>query len=301
MRRPPFLKSGDKIGIVSPAKSIEPAQVKAAVRVFQRWGLEPVFGRHLYSKFNQFAGKDEDRAQDIQEFLNDNSIKAIIASRGGYGSNRIIDQLDFTNFKDHPKWIIGYSDLTVFHSHIHQNYNVETLHATMPLNFPENMTEDESVSTLRNALFGELVSYDLKETKIIRKGMAEAPIVGGNLAILVSLIGTPSDIKTNGKILLIEDVGENLYKIDRMMYQLKRAGRLKNLKGLLIGGFTDIEDNKIPFGQTAEEIIFNAVKEYSFPVISNFPVGHQKDNYSMFLGRNVNIDTINNKTKVNFL
>lgn len=301
MRRPLFLKPGDKIGLVSPAKSIQPKQVKAAVRVLQRWGLEPVFGRHLFSIHNQFAGKDEERAADIQEFLDDADIKAILASRGGYGSNRIIDQLDFSKFEKDPKWIIGYSDVTVFHCHIHQKYQIETIHATMPLNFPEDFTENESVKTLKNALFGEMSKYKFGNCQILQKGQTIAPLVGGNLAILCSLMGTPGELNTNGKILLLEDVGENLFRIDRMISQLKRAGKFKNLKGLIIGGFTAIEDNDTPFGQTAEEIIFEAVKEYGFPIISSFPVGHQEDNYAIFLGREIELLTLNHQVTINFL
>lgn len=301
MKRPAFLKSGDKIGLVSPAKSIHPEQLKSAVRVLQRWGLEPVFGRHLFSSHHQFAGKDEDRAADIQEFLDDNSIKAILSSRGGYGSNRIIDLLDFSNFEKNPKWIIGYSDITVFHSHIHQLYQVETLHATMPLNFPKDFTENKSVRMLKNALFGELKEYKFENCNILQKGQANALLVGGNLAIISSLLRTPSELNTNGKILLLEDVGENLFRVDRMIQQLKRAGKLKNLKAILIGGFTDMEDNDTPFGQTAEEIIFNATKEYGYPIVSNFPVGHQEENFALYLGREIEIQTLNHQVNINFL
>lgn len=301
MRRPPFLKSGDKIGLVSPAKSIQPEQVKAAVRVLQRWGLEPVFGRHLFSTHHQFAGRDEDRARDIQEFLDDNSIKAILASRGGYGSNRIIDHLDFSNFEQNPKWLIGYSDITVFHSHIHQNFQFETIHGTMPLNFPLDFSENGSVKTLKKALFGEIEHYRIEDCKVLQKGQAIAPLVGGNLAIIISLLGTSSELNTNGKILLLEDVGENLFRIDRMIQQLKRAGKLKNLKALILGGFTHMEDNDIPFGQTAEEIVFDAVKEYGYPVISHFPVGHQDQNFALYLGREVELRLINHQVNLKFL
>lgn len=301
MKTPAYLQSGDKIGLVSPAKSIQPDQVKAAVKVFQRWGLEPVFGRHLFSTYHQFAGKDQERAADIQEFLDDNSIKAILASRGGYGSNRIIDHLDFSNFEQKPKWLIGYSDITVFHCHIHQNYKVETIHGTMPLNFPLDFSENNSVLTLKKALFGELDHYRIEDCQVLQKGQAIAPLVGGNLAIIVSLLGTPSELNTNGKILLIEDIGENLYKIDRMIQQLKRAGKLKNLKALIIGGFTHMEDNDIPFGQTAEEIIFDAVKEYGYPVISRFPVGHQDQNLALYFGREIELLLINHQVHLKFL
>ncbi len=301
MRRPAYLKQGDKIGLVSPAKSIHAEQVKAAVRVLQRWGLEPVFGRHIFSTHHQFAGTDEQRAADIQEFLDDNSIKAILSTRGGYGSHRIIDRLDFTQFLAHPKWLIGYSDITVFHSHIHEQFAIETLHGTMPLNFPSDFSENESLTSLKKALFGELSLYHCDECTVIRSGQANAPLVGGNLAILVSLLGTKSELKTNGKILFLEDVGENLFRIDRFMFQMKRAGKLKNLKGLLIGSFSDMEDNKIPFGKTAEQIIVDAVEEYDFPIISRIPAGHQEKNLALFLGREVKINITKSQIFINFL
>jgi muramoyltetrapeptide carboxypeptidase len=301
MLRPPFLKVGDKIGLVSPAKSINPKQVKPAVTVLQRWGLEPVFGRHLFTNYNQFAGNDKQRKDDVQEFLDDDSIRAILATRGGYGSSRIIDQLDFSAFNQKPKWFIGYSDITVFHSHIHKHFDIETLHATMPLNFPGDGTENKSIKSLKAALFGDLKHYKLENCHIFKGGAAIAPLVGGNLSILTHLIGSPSDINTNGKILVLEDVGENLYRIDRMVQQLKRAGKFKNLKALIIGSFNLMEDNDIPFGQTAEEIIYQAVKEYQYPVIASFPMGHEQDNLSLFLGRETELYAFNKQTLIKFL
>jgi muramoyltetrapeptide carboxypeptidase len=301
MRRPAYLKPGDKIGLVSPAKTVQAEQVKAAMRVLQRWELEPVFGRHIFSTHHQFAGTDEQRASDLQHFLDDTSIKAIISTRGGYGSHRIIDQLDFSKFSMHPKWLIGYSDITVFHSHIHQQLGIETIHGIMPLNFPSDFTENESLSSLKKALFGDLEVYDCKDCEILRTGNACAPLVGGNLAILISILGTKSELNTNGKILFLEDVGENLFRIDRYIFQMKRAGKLKNLKGLILGGFTDMEDNDIAFGKTAQEIIFDAVKEYSFPVLNGFPAGHQKQNLSLFLGREIELNASNLKKGLIFL
>ena len=302
MIKPPFLKKGDRIGIVSPAKSIKPGQVKAAVRVMQRWGLVPVFGRHIYSTHHQFAGTDAERAEDIQEFLDDHSVKAIISSRGGYGSARIIDQLDFSNFIKNPKWIIGYSDITVFHNHIHTHFNTESLHAIMPINFPLDFTENSAMISLKNALFGELSGYKLyEECKILKQGKVTAPLVGGNLSILYSLSGTNSDIDTKGKILFIEDLDEYLYHIDRMMMNLKKSGKLKNLKGLIVGGMTDMNDNPIPFGMSAEEIIWEAVKEYDYPVIINFPVGHQEENKALYLGATAKINAQESKFELSFL
>lgn len=302
MIRPPFLKKRDRIGIVSPAKAISPSEVKAAVRVLQRWGLVPVFGRHLYSVKNQFAGTDAERAEDIQEFLNDNSIKAILSSRGGYGSARIIDELDFSNFMKFPKWFIGYSDITVFHNHIHTHFNIETLHAVMPINFPLDFSENNAVKSLKDALFGKLTTYKFSdECKVLREGNAEGLLVGGNLSMLYSLSGTNSDIDTKGKILFIEDLDEYLYHIDRMMMNLKKSGKLKDLNGLIVGGMTDMNDNAIPFGSSAEEIIWDAVKDYNFPVITDFPAGHQEENRALFFGANIQINAKEGEFELRFL
>jgi len=301
MIKPAYLKQGDRVGMVSPAGKITSAEVKASVKVLQRWGLEPVFGRHIFSSDNQFAGKDEERAADIQEFLDDINVKAIISTRGGYGSARIIDMLDFSKFKIHPKWFVGYSDVTVFHNHIHTHLQTETLHATMPINFPEDFSESPSVRSLKRALFGELDEYALSDCKLAREGFAQAPLVGGNLSILYSLAGTASDISTKGKILFIEDLAEYLYHIDRMMISLKRGGKLAGLKGLIVGGLTEMNDNKTPYGKTAEEIIWDAVKEYDFPVVMNFPAGHQKPNQALYLGREIQLNAISTNFFMRFL
>jgi len=301
MTRPPYLKQGDRVGLVSPARKISSAEVKAAVKALQRWDLEPVFGRHIFRVNNQLAGNDENRASDIQEFLDDINVKAILSTRGGYGSVRIIKQLDFTKFKLHPKWFIGYSDITVFHNHIHTHFNIETLHAIMPINFPKDFTESISVKSLKDALFGQLNSYEFSDCKIMRSGHTQAPLVGGNLSMIYSLSGTSSDIDTKGKILFIEDLDEYLYHIDRMMMNLKLSGKLDGLKGLIVGGMSDMNDNTIPFGKTAEEIIWDAVKEYNFPVIINFPSGHQEPNQALYLGREVEIKTDANKITLRFL
>lgn len=301
MIRPPYLKQGDRVGLVSPAGKINSAEVKAAVKVLQRWGLEPVFGRHIFSKQNQFAGSDDERASDIQEFLDDINVKAILSSRGGYGSIRIIDKLNFTRFKVHPKWLIGYSDFTVFHNHIHNNFQIETLHATMPINFPEDLSETLSMKKLKAALFGNLEEYSCTDCKVVREGLTQAPLIGGNLSVFYSLIGSSSDINTRGKILFIEDLDEYLYHIDRMMMNMKRSGKLAGLKGLIVGGMSDMNDNAIPFGKTAEEIIWDAVKDYNFPVVMNFPTGHQEPNQALFIGREIQMNAETNQFVIRFL
>ncbi len=294
MKTPSYIKRGEKIGIVSTARRISEEKIYPAVKIFKEWGLEVVLGKHLFEEYNQFAGTDEQRTSDFQQMLDENSVKAIICARGGYGTVRIIDKLNFSNFIKKPKWIAGYSDVTVLHSHIHSNFGIETLHSTMPLNFSENKFSEESLESFRKALFGEKITYSLKTSSLSRKGKAEGILVGGNLSILYSLIGTRSDINTNGKILFIEDLDEYLYHIDRMMMNLKRAGKLKNLAGLIVGGMSEMNDNKIPFGKTANKIIAETVAEYNYPVCFDFPAGHKNDNRVLILGREIKFNVEKN-------
>lgn len=294
MKTPSYIKKGDKIGIVSTARIISKKEIYPAVKIFKEWGLEVVLGNHLFEEYNQFAGTDEQRTADLQQMLDENSVKAIICARGGYGTVRIIDKLNFSNFIKKPKWIAGYSDVTVLHSHIHSNFGIETLHSTMPLNISENKFTEESLESFRKALFGEKITYSLKTSSLSRKGKAEGILVGGNLSILYSLIGTKSDINTNGKILFIEDLDEYLYHIDRMMINLKRAGKLKNLAGLIVGGMSEMNDNKIPFGKTANKIIAETVEEYNYPVCFDFPAGHKNDNRVLILGREIKFNVEKN-------
>ena len=287
MIRPAYLKKGDKIAIVSPARSISFDEVHPAIRFFQRHDLEVVLGTHVFSKHHQFAGTDAQRCRDFQQMLDDDSIRAIVCSRGGYGTVRIIDQLDFTKFRLNPKWIVGYSDVTVLHAHIHQQSGIETLHATMPINI-KTEKGDETMQTLINALFGDRIAYTYPKAPLSREGNASGLLAGGNLSILHNLTGSVSDLETAGKILFLEDVDEYLYHIDRMMTGLKRAGKLAWLNGLIVGGMSKMNDNVIPFGKSANEIIADMVKEYKFPVCFDFPAGHLDVNLAMILGRNIN-------------
>jgi len=298
MIQPPFLEKGDKIGIVSPARSITFDEVHPTLRVLQRWGLEVVLGTHVFSHQHQFAGTDEQRWHDFQHFLDDPSIKAILCSRGGYGTVRIVDKLDFTRFCKIPKWIAGYSDVGVLHTHIHQRFGIETLHATMPINIVSESLND-SLRTLLNALFGARLSYSYKKPALSREGEAEAILAGGNLSILYNLMGSVSELDTDGKILFIEDVDEYLYHIDRMMMNIKRAGKLEKLKGLVVGSMSKMNDNAIPFGKTANEIIADMVKEYNYPVCFNFPAGHQDNNLALILGRKVKL-VVGNEISLSF-
>jgi muramoyltetrapeptide carboxypeptidase len=293
--QPRYLKRGDTIGIIATARKISTEEINPAIAIIKSWGLEVELGNNLFNADNQFSGTDQERANDWQILLNDTSIKAIISARGGYGTVRIVDQIDFTTFIKNPKWIIGYSDITVLHSHIH-NLGIETLHATMPINFSKNT---EALESLRKALFGEVIKYEIETNALNRKGIAEGELIGGNLSILYSLSGSISDIDTKGKILFIEDLDEYLYHIDRMMINLKRAGKLSNLAGLVVGGMSDMKDNTVPFGKTAEEIILDAVKEYNYPVCFNFPAGHIDRNLALLFGKKVKLE-VGDMVKLNF-
>jgi muramoyltetrapeptide carboxypeptidase len=292
MLKPPCLTKGDKIGIVAPARRINFDEVQPGIQLFQKWGLEPVLGTHLFGTENQFAGSDSQRQADLQQMLDDPSIHAIICARGGYGTVRIIDKLDFTGFCKNPKWIVGYSDITVLHSHIHKHFAIETLHSIMPVNIKEPDFTNDSIESLRKALFGEKLFYSKPITFHFKTGLSEGILTGGNLSILYSLMGTASEVDTSGKILLLEDVDEYLYHIDRMMMTLKRAGKLSNLNGLIVGGMDRMNDNVIPFGKTANEIIAETVAEYNYPVCYDFPSGHGDDNLALILGRRIrfNVD-----------
>jgi muramoyltetrapeptide carboxypeptidase len=299
MITPPYLKKGDRIAIVSPARRVSPAEIGAAISVFESWGLEVVQGENLYASFNQFAGSDEQRQSDLQQMLDDPSIRAVICSRGGYGTVRIIDRLDFNRFIRDPKWIVGYSDVTVLHSHIHRHFGIETLHALMPVNFRENCTRNESLNSMRRALFGKKLEYNVPSGQYFRSGSAGGQLVGGNLSILYSLTNTGSDITTDGKILFLEDLDEYLYHIDRMMMNLRRSGKLEGLAGLVVGSMTRMHDNEVPFNKTAGEIIAEAVEDYSYPVCFNFPAGHVDTNLALILGREVRLD-VGPETKLIF-
>lgn len=291
MITPPFLKSGDTIAIAAPARKISPEELHPAINTFESWGLKVVLPSNIYAVYNQFAGTDEQRIADMQTLLDDDNIRAIVCARGGYGTVRNIDKLDFTRFRLSPKWIIGYSDITILHSHIQENLDIETLHATMPINFKNGKTgTDESIAGLKDCLFGEPPSYNIPGNPYNRKGLAQGILTGGNLSILYSQLGTASDVDTTGKILFIEDIDEYLYHIDRMMITLKRNGKLDNLAALVAGGFTDMRDNDIPFGKTANEIIRECVDEYKYPVIFDFPAGHQSLNLPLIMGREATIE-----------
>lgn len=298
MVTPPFIQKGDAVAIVSTARKTSLTELKPALQLLESWGLKPVLGKTIGAEDNQFAGSDQLRAADFQTMLDDPTIKAIWCARGGYGTVQIIDNLDFSSFIKNPKWIIGYSDVTVLHSHIH-NLGHETLHAQMPLDI-ENKTK-ETAGSIEKILFGKEYEISVEGTdSLARLGTGQGTLIGGNLSILYSLCGSNSAINTDGKILFIEDLDEYLYHIDRMMMNLKRNGMLKNLAGLIVGGMTQMNDNTIPFGRTAEEIIFDAVKEYDYPVCFDFPAGHIEDNRALIMGRKVELNVQSSRINLQF-
>lgn len=295
MITPDYLNKKDKIAIVAPAGKISKEKVETAINILQGWGLEVLLGTNVFSDYYQYAATDSERLIDLQQALDNPSVKAILFARGGYGAIRIIDQVDWSGFSKNPKWLIGFSDITIFHSHIQKNLKIETIHATMTA----GLTDPVSAESLRKALFGEKLNYEFKTHPLSQKGKAKAILAGGNLAVLCSLIGSASEVDTKGKILFIEDVGEYLYRLDRMMWQLKRTGKLSHLKGLIVGGMTDMKDNETSFGKTAYEIVSEAVIEYDYPVCFGFSAGHMDDNRALILGRKVNLN-VDDSSTLNF-
>ncbi len=281
-----YIHQKDVVGIISTARKISLEEIQPAIKLLESWNLKVKIGKTVGLKDNQFAGTDEERTNDFQDMLDDTEVKAIWCARGGYGTVRIIDELDFSKFKKNPKWIVGYSDVTVLHNHIN-NLGFETLHATMPINVEKNSLE--AINTLKKALLGNQLKYSIKTNKLNKTGNCKGELVGGNLSMLYSLLGSETAINTDGKILFIEDLDEYLYHVDRMMQNLKRNGYFENVKGLIVGSMYDMNDNTIPFGKTAKEIIFNLCKDYDFPICFDFPAGHVDDNRALFFGRNIEL------------
>jgi len=288
---PSKLNIGDRIGIISTARKITKEELTPSVNILKEWGLDIVFGKNLFKSDNQFSGNVHQRKEDLQSMIEDQTIKVILCARGGYGTVQIIDQIDFTPLIKKPKWIIGYSDVTVLHSYLN-NLGLASVHATMPINFNNNTKE--SLESLRGVLFNSENKILTKSHVLNRYGSVEAEVVGGNLSILYSLMGSNSQINTNNKILFIEDLDEYIYHIDRMIISLKRSGLLVNLKGLIVGSFTGILDNEIPFGKNIKNIILEYTKEYDYPICFDFPSGHIDNNMSIIFGANSVLDISEN-------
>ncbi len=278
------LKKGSVIGITCPSGYVAAERVSYAIKVLNDWGFEVKKGKTIGSEHHYFSGTDAERMADLQLMLDDPAIDAILMGRGGYGMSRIIDGLDFTKFQQKPKWVSGFSDITVIHNHIQANFGIPTLHSPMCGHFKPETEHEDYLLSLKRALTGEAQQYIAPPSGFNRHGVAKGILTGGNLSLLVHLTASASEVDTNGKILFIEDLGEHLYHIDRMLMHLKRAGKLKGLRALVVGGFTDLQDTERPFGQTIEEIIWDKVSEYDYPVCFNFPCGHQDVNYTLALG-----------------
>lgn len=282
---PLYLKKGDTIGITCPAGFMAIEKAQTCIDTLQQWGFRVKLGNTLGSaSTTYFSGTDEERLRDFQEMLDDREVDAILCGRGGYGVSKIIDALDFSEFRKNPKWVIGFSDITVFHAHIHTRYKTATLHAPMAGAFNDGGAAEAYVLSLKNMLLGKKALYKCEPHELNRPGIAEGVLTGGNLALLAHMMGSVSEADTRNKILFIEDVGEYIYNVDRMMLQLKRAGKLEKLAALIVGGFTDMKDTERPFGKNVFEVIYDHVKEYRYPVCMNFPVSHGKDNYALKCG-----------------
>lgn len=289
-RKPPMLKAGDLVAICSPAGYISLEDIQPAIQQITSWGLQVVIGDSIGKRDFTFGGTDEERAADLQHWLDHHQVKAILCARGGYGMVRIIDQLHFKGFLKHPKWVIGFSDITVFHAHIQSKFGMPTIHSKMCNSFPKDWSlaepiQVETILSIKQALMGPPLQYAIPAHPENKCGKATGKLVGGNLRTLETLAGTASDLETKGNILFVEDTGEYLYSIDRMFWNLKRSGKLHRLKGLLIGGFkVKPEEADEPFGKTLQQIVLEKVKEYNYPVCFDFPVGHQKNNFALKCG-----------------
>ena len=282
---PKYLQPGDTIGIVCPAGYMPFEKAQTCIDTLHQWGYRTKIGATLGGNSQTyFSGTDEERLADLQEMIDDDNVQAVLCGRGGYGIGRIINKINFKKFARYPKWLIGFSDVTVLHAHIYRNYQVSTLHSPMAAAFNDGGAETKFILSLKDALEGRKAKYECEVHNFNQQGVARGELVGGNLALLSHIVGTSSDIKTRGRILFLEDVGEYLYNIDRMMYQLKRSGKLKNLAGLIIGGFSEMKDTERPFGKEVYEIIHEMVRDAEYPVCFNFPVSHMPENYALKIG-----------------
>ena len=292
---PPYLQKGSTIGITCPAGAVNSEEMQPMFAQLEAWGFNLKIGKTIGTSFNKFSATDADRLADLQSMLDDDAIEAVFFGRGGYGVVRILDQIDFTQFKQKPKWLLGYSDITAFHSHLNNQMKISSIHAHMGGGYKPNDFDALSTQSIFDVITGKPIHYVIPAHAMNRVGVAKGELVGGNLALLSDLVGTDSDIHTQGKILFIEDIGEYKYNIDRMLWQLLRAGKLSHLAGLIVGGFTDTQDNPVPFGMTEYEIVWEKIKDFSFPVCFDFPVGHQARNMALKVGMQYQLAIENNQ------
>lgn len=300
--QPPYLKAGDTVAIVAPSGILKHRneEIERAKRLLKQWNLNVVVGKHVFNQANHFAGTDQERCEDFQNALDNPNVKAIWCARGGYGTVRILDKLDYTKFLEQPKWIIGYSDITALHNQIH-NLGVQSLHAMMCVSLPKDESEiEQTIATFKKAIFGETLSYTLQGSNYNQVGEVAAPIVGGNLTILHTMLGSKTSIDTSGKILFIEEIGEYKYHIDRMLQSLKRAGYFDQCKGVIVGDMSKLRKNTTLWGTSIEQLILDALADYDFPIAFNMPAGHEEDNRALILGRNATLKVEKTKSTLVF-
>ncbi len=291
---PPNLHMGNTIGITCPAAPLSLENIQPMLTQLEQWGFKIVIGQTIGNSFHTFSDTDANRRKEFQHMLDDDSIDAILFGRGGYGVVRIIDGIDFSTFIKKPKWLVGYSDITCIHNHIHSNYNIATIHAHMSGGYMQENKDEASTQSILDVLTGKRIEYTCTTHPLNKQGVCSGVLTGGNLAVLSDLIGTNSDINTDGKIFCIEDIGEYSYNIDRMLWQLYKSNRLKNLAGLLVGGFTDTKNNDIPFFQSPYESVLEKITAYNYPVCFDFPIGHQARNMALKFGSNYTLNVANN-------
>lgn len=298
---PPYLKKGDTIGIVCPAGYMPADRIIKCVETLESWGYQVKVGNTPGNQFHYFAGTDEERLADLQEMLDDDSIRAVLCGRGGYGVSRIIDKIDWKRFKKHPKWIIGYSDITLLHAHVQTQLKTVSVHSPMAGAFNDVPDSSPYLQSLRMAISGANMKYTCQPHSLNRSGKAEGQLIGGNLTLLAHMLGSKSEYATRGRILFIEDIGEYIYNADRMLMQLKRAGKLEHLSGLIVGSFTDMKDTVVPFGQEVYEMIWDKVEEYDYPVCFGFPVGHVTENYALLAGAEHRLNVKDDEVKLKLM
>ncbi|GAA4268647.1 LD-carboxypeptidase [Hyunsoonleella aestuarii] len=302
LKQPPYLKAGDTVAIVAPSGILKNRtdEVQQAQKLLKSWGLHSIIGDHVFNKANHFAGTDDERCEDLQKVLDDPKIRAIWCARGGYGMVRILDKLDWSSFKEKPKWIIGYSDITALHNDIH-NLGFESIHAMMCTSLQDDLNSIEvTVSTFKDAVFGNSLSYILEGSEYNKTGNSSGQLVGGNLTILHTMLGSKSSIDVAGKILFIEEIGEYKYHIDRILQSLKRAGYFNDCKGVVVGQMTKLRKNTTLWGTSIEQLILDALSDYDFPIAFNMPAGHEKENRALILGRNIELIVTKDQSKLIF-
>jgi len=300
--QPPYLKAGDTVAIVAPSGILKnrEREVQQAVDLLKSWGLYAVVGKHVFSKSNHFAGTDAERCEDLQKAMDDPKISAIWCARGGYGTVRILDKLDYSKFKENPKWLIGYSDITALHNQMH-NEGFQSIHALMCVSLTKDLSEIKSaVDTFKAALFGTATNYNLEASSYNRIGETSGELIGGNLTILHTMLGSKESIDTSGKILFIEEIGEYKYHIDRMLQSMKRAGYFDNINGLIVGDMSRMRKNSTLWGTSVEQLILDALADYDFPIAFNMPAGHEKDNRALVLGRTIELKVKKDESLVIF-